>query len=267
MTKPAPRPYILPDEKTPRVYGTLTILFAGPLLAGCLLMLGAYAVTPISRQLSVRVERFVSRLADEAMRRQRNRLAVDEITAETPQDRAKVTAALARMDAQPFKPANPMALGFAAMDSPVAMWYGLLGEVAGAILNALLILGGAGLVGLSDRGRRITVWACALKLVRLVIFVVVMLGWILPIQIRTMKAVMGPAMAQAQARAGGPGPGGPAMVAMSPEGFAAMTTSWVVAFAVLAAVYPTLVLIQLSRPRVKAACVEPRAKAAWGGEV
>ena len=95
------------------------------------------------------------------------------------------------------------------------------------------------------RAWRAILWVAAIKLARIVLFGVIMMGWVMPMQIRLMRERMADAFA--------PGQGG-GVPTMTPEIFAAMVSSSVVVYGLLAMIFPILLLVQLRKPRVKGAC-------------
>jgi hypothetical protein len=247
MTKSGTEPYIIPDEATPRLYGRITILIASFLLVGNLVILGGYAAKPFMEPIGKRFELWANRMVEEEFAKTHARLKKDEATAATPQEKAAAVAALARFEGRPKPRINTMSMSFAATEPPVVWVYGVLDGVAGLVLNVALLIAAIKLVNLRASGLRAILWVAAIKLARIAVFGVVMMGWVMPLQIRLMRERMAEAFA--------PGQGGGGVPTMTPEIFAAMVSSSVVVYGLLATIFPILLLVQLRKPRVKAACL------------
>lgn len=237
-------PPVIPDARTPRLYGRLTILIASTLLVFNLFSLGFYAASPVLRPLGDRLEKWGSRVVEEQTAKQLE-LLKKKAAAAKPADQAKLNAAVIRLQAQPFK-INSMTFSLSTANTPQVRAYGIADAISGLVLNTAMLLGAIGLVSLKPSGYQTTWWVAWLKLLRIGLLGVLMMGWILPIQLREMRAKLADALPA--------GAGGRMPAIVSPEGLAATTTSSVIFFGLISMIYPILLIVQLRKARVRAAC-------------
>ncbi len=242
MSKAWKLPPVIPDEDTTRVFGRLTIIIASVLLCFNFYVLGFYIAVPIMKPLSQRFEKWGTRVVQQEVEKKAAKIEKLKQAANNPADQAK----LAAIQKRPTLQFNSMSLSFGAADSPQVRAYGIADGIVGLILNTVMLFGAIGLVSLKPSGYKTTWWIAWIKLARIVLFGILMMAWIMPIQLRDMKAKMAGAFRQQ--------PGAPVPALLTLEGMAAMTTSVVVLFALLATVYPILLLVQLRKARIKAAC-------------
>ena len=160
----------------------------------------------------------------------------------------KANAAFTVAQRPPMVKRYTFSIRFLAVESSQTRLYGIFTSIIVLFLNLILLLGGIGLVALKPWGYRTTWWVCWAKLAMIVFFLVVMMTWILPIQLRDMRKQLDATFMAA--------PGGAPPPMMLSAATAAMSTSGVVLFALLAAIYPILLLVQLRKPRVKVACFQ-----------
>ncbi len=246
MAKIEHRKILIPDESTPRFFGRLTLLFSGVLLALGLWGAASYMITPLMKPMAHWMEAWVERENEESVLRRLDTLTIDLAEAKTPTEVADANLKISRILNQPRPTFAAMTVGMGGMDSPVVRIFSLVDLIVGIALNVALAIAAAGLVGLREWGRKGVIIASALKLAKLVLSSVVMLGWIVPIQMRAMQAQLDPIL-KAQP-AGAPG------VPFSATMLAAISTGGTIGWALLASIYPILLLVMLSKPRVRAAC-------------
>jgi hypothetical protein len=127
-------------------------------------------------------------------------------------------------------------------------------ELAAAIiLNVLMIIAGAGLIGLTAWGRRLAILVAELKIVRQFLMVVVSMALILPISLDRTQKMYAKMEAQMKVGRGAAMPMPLSEIArMGAIAGAVMT----VFGAVLASIYPALLIWFLTRPPARAACMK-----------
>lgn len=254
---------VVPDEKTPRRYGLLNVVFASVLLLLNVGMAGFYVLAPA---LAAGLDRWQAGQNAEMMARHRAGIEEwkkKEAEAPTEAERAAAKQEVARLESSPAPQMPSMTIGMKSMSDPRVVAYGVTEVATGLILNVLMLVGGVGLLGLREWGRKMAVAVAALKLVRLALLVAVCLALIVPIQVAAISKELGQQMEQlnaAQAKAGAAG------FFLSPQWISAQSTGGVVLNAIAASVYPILVLVMLNKARVKAACdgsAKPAPRETW----
>ncbi len=258
MTQNAPDTFIVPDEKTPRLFGTLNIVF------GCLLLLcnviqgGFYVAAPVLKKaMETWQVQLNATFQTQAQARQAD-LKARVAGAKDPDEKARAQPDLDAYLAQPTPNVSTMTMGFQGIEDPRIRAYSLMEILTGIVLNILMIVSGAALLSCKSWGRKLAVALAGIVLARRAVLLCVAIALIIPIQVKAMEGQMQGAVAQIQAA---PGPAkAPALAFMSPQAMSAMSTAGVVLYAIAAAVYPTIVLVMLTKARVKAACREPKSR-------
>jgi len=145
-----------------------------------------------------------------------------------------------------FSSMNPMA------DKRIAVYYAI--EVSAAvILNVLMIVSGAALMGLTEWGRRLAIRVAQLKIARWIAMTITQMVLVLPIMMETSQKAMASLEAQVKAR-----PGGATMPAMNQFVQIGMIFSAIgmIFVAAIACIYPALAWWYLNRPPARAACMK-----------
>jgi hypothetical protein len=220
-------------------------LIASVLLVQGLLFFGMAMLQPMTEPLSQGLQDWATRIQLESVRDRMDLLTRLEFEAADPAEKSKATKAIDAYLAEVQLRVNPIKLGFAGSNNPAVKIYTWVDAIAGVVLNTFLIVAAAGLAGLREWGRKLVVVVAGLKLTRIGLFTVAMLGWVLPVQLRAMKAAMGPAIN---------GPKGNAAAGVASEMLAAASTGGVIGWAILASIFPILLIVMLSKARVRAAC-------------
>jgi ABC-type multidrug transport system fused ATPase/permease subunit len=134
--------------------------------------------------------------------------------------------------------------------------------VTGFILNVLMLVSGIALCNYKEWGRKTAIWVAALKIVRLVALYTVFAVVIVPVMVKGFNTIF-QEMFDEMAKAGPPGKKmaapGPGELAQIGTFMGIGMTAVAVGMIIFGAIYPAIVLISLTRPRVKAACTLPPA--------
>jgi hypothetical protein len=206
------------------------------------------ALAPMMAQQQQRVQQAMEadRQAQLSSLRKREKASQDE------KEKAQLRAREQFLRAQPV-PNVPDASRI--FKNPLILPYSLVDTLSGLILNVMMIIAGIGLMAIRSWGRILAIWVAAIKIIRLPILYGYFIIKIVPI----LQQGFGE-MFDEMAKTMPPTPGGPA-----PQQMQAMATYlaviWkigAIATILLGAVYPVIVLIALTRPRVKAACSRER---------
>jgi cell division protein FtsB len=145
-------------------------------------------------------------------------------------------------------------MGTNIMNDPraAAFYYGEI--LAAIVLNVLMIVAGAGLLGLTEWGRRLGILVAQLKILRWIVMTALTMTIVLPISMevtqKAMKAVEVQMKMQGGARAT-PFP----MTEFARIGVI-IGAVWIVFTAIVASVYPAMMWWYLSRPAARAACMD-----------
>ncbi|MDB5353215.1 MAG: hypothetical protein JWN86_4462 [Planctomycetota bacterium] len=255
MSTSNPAKFVIPDVSTPRTYGIMNIVFASLLLLCNLGTAGWYLVAPTFKKGMEHAQAGLNAQIETSRKNKLDTLkrAVAAATAEP--EKAKAQAAVAEFEALPKPPLNSMTMGFSASEDRRIVAFNLFDIAIAMILNLVMLISGVGLLRLKEGGRRAAVFVAGTKLVKLAIFLIVSLAFLIPLQSKLMEAEIAPVRAQIQGQPGGAS----AAFFMTPQVMAAISTSSVVLFVIIAAIYPILVLVMLTKPRVKAACQTAKA--------
>ncbi len=133
-------------------------------------------------------------------------------------------------------------------DRRIVVYYAVT-LVTGIILNILMIVAGAGLMRLTEWGRRLGILLAELKIVRWLLITVVSMVLILPISLDRSQKMM----AKMNAQSGGTAaPFGPSDLARLGAIVGAVSTIF---SAIIASIYPALTIWFLTRPPARAACL------------
>jgi hypothetical protein len=256
MSRNAPESLVIPDEKTPRLFGTLNIVFGSVLLLCNLIQGGFYVAAPMIKNLvetwQVQLNATFKTQAETREAELKRRV----VAAKTEADKAQAQADLDAYLAQPKPNVSTMTMGFQGMEDRRIRAYAYTEMLSGIVLNTLMIVSGAALLSLKAWGRKWAVAIAGIKLARLAALVTVSIAMVIPLQVKAMEGQMQGAMAQVKAAPGGAKV--PALAFMTPQAMSAMSTAGVILNAIAAAIYPAMVLVMLTKARVKAACRDPK---------
>jgi hypothetical protein len=247
-----PIPARRPKTSIPKTIGVLNIVF-GLLLMMCSVCVGLSMAMQSAMAPMFAVQQQQMQQIQEAEREKRLQVLQNQ-----EQAAADENAKAALREKQKELLAKPLVKmpDMAKLTSEMGLaQYGIADAVTGLLLNVLLVISGIGLINFKDWGRRLGIWVAALKIVRLIAlysyFIVVVVPRISK-ALATMFKDMGDQIANA-APAGQPAPNVAEFEQMGAM-MGVMYTAQGIAMIILGVIYPIIVLILLSRPRVKAAC-------------
>jgi hypothetical protein len=246
-----------PEQRTrtgiPKTIGILNIVF-GSLLLLCVICFALslamqFAMGPLFAGQQQQFQQVL-----EAERQQKlQELQNLEQAAQNEMEKAAIQAREKALKAQPI-PKMPDMTKFT-QDVSLQV-YGIADVATGLILNILMVVSGIGLVSFKEWGRRLGLWVAIVKIIRLVALNVFFIVVVVPNMTRAFVSMF-QEMFEEMAKAAPPGqrvPGAAEMGQMG-TGMGIMYTAFAVGMIILGVIYPVIVLILLSRPHVKAACV------------
>ena len=236
-----------PNTGIPKTIGALNIIFASLLLL-CGVCSGLYtamqsAIWTMAAKQMPRVQKAIEAQREFELRK----LEEQEAAAPNAEAKAALQAQQQALKEQPLSKAPDIGK----IVTPAMIIYGATDLTTGIVLNVLLLISGIGLLGLNEWGRVVALWSAGLKLIRLV----TLYGY--------FAVVAAPAMAQQIAGVfeemiknqppGADGPG-PEEIAEAARFIGFMFSGGAIMMMVAGAIYPTIVLILLTRSSAKAAC-------------
>ena len=241
--------YEEPTTGTPKVIGTLNIVFASILmLCGACYAAQMAAQTMMAPMMEAQMEQMEETL--KAQREQQvQELEAQAETAETEEDAAAIRAEITTLQATPI-PVMPNMAGMYGIDDPRVLAYYAGDIITGLVLNLLMLFSGIGLLGLKEWGRKLAIWVAALKVVRLMILCVVVALVVAPVFAKAMGDMMDEMMQAVPAGGGAPPPGAETIAVM----YGTMMTAGAVALLIFGSIYPILQMWLLNGAAVKAAC-------------
>lgn len=245
-------PYpVEPNSSLPKTLGVLNIVFA------CVLMLcGLCAGANVGMQavmgpmMAAQREQLTQTLQAEHQAKLK-KLQDDIDATDDEEEKSALQAKLKKEQAMPV-PTIPDTTKMVA--SPVMKTYMLADAVTGVLLNLLMLASGIGLLALKEWGRSLALWVAGLKIIRLVALygycaLVVAPEWAQ--QVRRVFDEINKSVPQ-----GGKTISPQEMNQMTTV-MGAMMTGTCIAMIVLGAIYPLVLLVALTRRRVKAAFAAP----------
>ena len=250
MSNPLPPGYAVPNTSLPKTTGTLNIIFASLVLLFVVAQIGMTLLVPMLMDFAQSSIREVQAKTEAARKQQLDALKAEEEAAGTEEDKARIRGEIKAIEARP-QPAGPdMKALMGQMDSPVLRAYTWTDIGTSLILNVLMLASGIGLLRLKERARRLAIWVGGLKIARLVALMLIQLVFILPLTTKMQKE-----MIVSMGAGGAPN----AQAAQAAQTTAKMAAAAGVAMnliiTVLAMIWPVVMIVLLTRPGSRAACL------------
>ena len=247
MSNALPPGYAVPNTSLPKTTGTLNIIFACLTLLFVVLQIGMTLAAPMLMEFAQSSVREAQAKAEASRKQQIAALKKDEAEAKTEEEKKQIRGQIEAIEARPQPDGPDLKAIMGQMDSPVIRAYTWTDMLTALILNVLMLASGIGLLRLKERARRLAIWVAGLKLARLAALLLIQFVFILPVTTkmqREMMTQMGPGGApNAQAMEMGAKVGAAASVAMT------------VIISVLAMIWPIIMIVLLTRPGSRAACL------------
>ncbi len=247
MSNALPPGYAVPNTSLPKTTGTLNIIFASLVLLFVVVQAGMTLLAPMLMEFAQSSVREAQAKVEAARKQQIDAMKAEEAAAGTEEEKGRIRGQIKAIEAQP-RPAGPdMKALMGQMDNPVIRAYTWTDIGTSLILNALMLASGIGLLRLKERARRLAIWVGGLKIARLVALMLIQLVFILPLTTKLQREMIV-----------GMGAGG------APNAQAAQTTAKMAAAAgvamnlvltVLAMIWPIVMIVLLTRPGSRAACL------------
>ncbi len=258
MSKVQQGQWVVPNPQIPRSFGLMNIVFGALLLLTALGYGVWFLYTPVlMRQVQTQVKEEQDR---EKTNRDTKIADLKKQEAEAKTEEEKKSLAEERKDAENEKTVRPPLMDISSMnpmaDKRVAV-YTAVEVSASVILNLLMIVSGAALMGLAEWGRRLAILVAQLKIVRWIAMTIAQMVLVLPATMEMTQKAAAKVEAQIKTQ-----PGGAGMPPMNQFVQIGMIFSavWMIFAAVIACIYPALEWWYLSRPAARAACMKPPAK-------
>jgi hypothetical protein len=247
-----PIPEQRPKTAIPKSIGVLNIIF-GSILMLCGICTGLNmamqsAMAPMFGQQQLQFQQLME--AERAKKLEDLKKLED--AAPNDQEKAALEGQRKALEAQPLPKMPDMAKFYEDVSLPA---YGIADAVSGLILNILMVVAGIGLLGFREWARQLGLWVAALKIVRLVALYGFFAIVVAP-NISKAFSSMFQETVEGMGKGAPPGQRIPAPAEFAQMGMAmgVMMTAFAIGMIIFGAIYPIIVLILLSRSRVKVAC-------------
>jgi hypothetical protein len=245
-----------PNPSAAKTIGVLNIVFGACLLL-CGLCFGLYmtaaaAMGPMMAVQQQQVQQQMQQAAETQRQEELKELQKREKASKDEKEKAELQARQKALQVPQPVPKLPDMTQF--MRDARFQGYWLTDVGTGLLLNLVMLVTGIGLVGLKEWGRVTGLWVAALKILRLIVLYSFYALVIAPVMVQQFKAMM-----EEMTKAVPPGGKAPRPEELGQMAtvMGAMTTGTAIGMIILGAIYPVVVLIVLTRPRVKAACAAP----------
>jgi hypothetical protein len=247
MSNALPPGYAVPNTSLPKTTGTLNIIFASVVLLFVLLQIGMTLVAPMLIEFAQSSVREAQAKAVTSRKQQIAALKKDEAEAKTEEEKKQIRAQIKAIEDRPL-PAGPDVKALVGkLDTPMMRAYSWTDMGTALILNVLMLASGIGLLRLKESARRLAIWVAGLKIARLVILMVVQVVFILPVTTKMQQEMI--------ADMGGSGAPNAQAAQMTAKMGAAAGSAMTLILSVLSMVWPILMIVLLTRPGSRAACL------------
>ncbi|MEJ7639820.1 MAG: hypothetical protein WKF75_18075 [Singulisphaera sp.] len=247
MSNALPPGYAVPNTSLPKTTGTLNIIFACLVLLFVVLQIGMTFLAPMLIQFAQISVREARAKAEASRKQQIDTLKADEAAAGTEEEKERIRGQIKAIEARP-QPAGPdMNALVGQMDNPVMRAYTWTDIGTALILNALMLASGIGLLRLKERARRLAIWVGGLKIARLAGLMLIQMVFILPLTTKMQREMF--------AEMGASGAPNAQAMQTTAKMAAAAGMAMNLILAVLAMIWPIVMIVLLTRPGSRAACL------------
>jgi hypothetical protein len=246
--------WVVPNPQIPRSFGLMNIIFGAIMLLVAIGFALSYVYAPIlQKQFQIPIKQQQERQKAERAEKIAD-LKKQEAAAKTEEEKKTLADERAALEAK-FEPdlsAFEELQNLNAFSDPRLAVYYVLEIATAIILNVIMIVAGAGLLGLAEWARRLSIRVSQLKMLRWLAMVVATMVLILPISLEKTQKAMSAMEAQIKAQ----GAAAPPISLTAVMRWSMMFGAVVMVFtAIVACVYPALEWWYLSRPPARAACM------------
>jgi hypothetical protein len=247
--------FVIPNPKGPKSIGLWSVLFS-LLLLGCgVVNLGTMLAMPLIQRMLQNVETTAREQAQARQKATIDKLEADIKTIEDPEQKKPLEAQLESLKQQQVQKGPMIGVPFKLMTQPTLRAFFLTDYATAVVVNGMMLASGLGLLALKEWGRKLALWTAGIKIFRLAALILVNILIVLPISMVEVKNMMEQISGQ-----GNGNPNSKQFVGMFQSLMDAMQTLvWVfapIAF-LLAIAFPIIVIVVLTRPASKAACLSP----------
>jgi hypothetical protein len=255
MTRELQSEWVVPNPGVPRAFGIMNIIFGVILLlfglgSGAMLILGPTMMKQVQAQAQQSVEKAKAERAARI-----DELKKKEDAAKTEEEKKQLQTERQTAESVADPPdLSDLSSTWDFMSDPWYAGYAWSEIGLGILLNIAMIVAGAGLVGLTEWGRRLALWVASLKILRLTAIMIITLTVILPMTSERTKRMFDKMEAQIKTKSGGGAGAAPGFSAGMSQMTAIFGAASAVGTAVLGSIYPALALWFLTRRAARAAC-------------
>lgn len=247
MSNALPPGYAVPNTSLPKTTGVLNIIFATLMLLFVALQVVMTFLAPKLIDFAQSSVREVQARAEASRKQRIDGLRADEAAAESEAEKERIRGEIRAIEARPVSTGPDMKALMVRMDTPIIRAYSWTDMGTALILNALMLASGVGLLRLKERARRLALWVGGLKLARLLVLLLIQMVFILPISMKMQQDMI--------AQMGESGAPHASAVQMTAKMGAAAGMAMIVVTTAFAMVWPILMIVLLTRPGSRAACL------------
>jgi hypothetical protein len=253
MVKVQQGKWVVPNPQIPRSFGLMNIVFGS-----LLLLVGAgygfwylYAPT-FQRNMQVQVKAQQDRVKAEHDAKLEE-LKKQEAAAKTKEEKEAAQAERVALEQRPVPSLQALddVWGMNLMTRPAIAAYYASEVASGILLNLLMIVSGAALMGTTEWGRRLAIWVARLKILRWIAMTLITMIVVLPLSLQMSQKAVSAAEAEIKSQ----GAAMPLPLTEFAKIGAIFGAVFMVFVAMVAVIYPAMTLWYLSRPAARAACM------------
>jgi len=247
MSNALPPGYAVPNTSLPKTTGALNILFASLVLLFVVVQIGMTLLAPMLIDFAQSSVRVAQAKVEASRKQQIDALKADEAAAKTEEEKGRIQREIKAIEARP-QPAGPdMKALMGQLDTPIVRAYTWTDIGTSLILNVLMLASGIGLLRLKERARRLAIWVGGLKLARLAALMLIQIVFILPLSTKMQQEMI--------AGMGASGAPNAQAMQMTAKMGAAAGVAMTLILSVLAMIWPIIMIVLLTRPGSRAACL------------
>jgi hypothetical protein len=241
-----------PKTAIPKTIGILNIVFGSLLLLCAVCSALNLAIQPALGPMFAAQQQQFQQVQQADRQQKLDQLEKEEQAAKNKEEKAAVQARHKALKDQPLVKMPDMTKF---TQDPTFQAYGIADAVTGLILNILLVVSGIGLLSLKEWARRLGLWVAALKIVFLFVLYGIFIVVVVPRVTEAFTSVFREMMDE-MAKTAPPGQPVPGKADLEQMGtiLGLVYTGGAIVMIIFGVIYPVVMLVLLSRPRVKAAC-------------
>lgn len=252
MPAPSAPKSVMPNFRTPRLFGIFNVLFAAQILVCSLCMSGYVLSLPLLGKITQQAQKQVEAQSAASRKAALEALDRQEKSAKTAEEKVEIAARRKEVESRPkILAMGTMDINQMGFSDPQFIAWCWSDVVSSLVLNVMLLSSGVGLLHWRPWARSLAIWTAALKVLRLVL----VYGFFIIAIVPTVSKKLGETVSEMMRMQGQPQQmGGKPISEFFAWIYAMMYSSMGLGAIVFGVIYPLLLLWYLNRPGVKLAC-------------